>query len=115
MLGLTKSLSPSFSLFLPTLTLCACPVPVSEADYSENKIIQEKSDNVFFIKQSKCIDGSNFFPDGGRGSLNADSNRWCEGKVHITSSNVTVTEGNDVKLKLVIQSHMPLLLYNLQL
>ena len=58
----------------------------------------KKSDNVFlFFKQAnfanhcdkmvatryqaKCIDGSNSFPEGDRGVLIADLNRWWVGKV----------------------------------
>ena len=40
---------------------------------------QENSDNSYF-KQAKCISGSNSFPEGDGSGLNADLNRWCEGR-----------------------------------
>ena len=43
----------------------------------------EPSDNQP-TSTSKCVSDSNFSPDGDRTFLNADLNRWCEGKnVHL--------------------------------
>ena len=103
---MAMSLSPYFSIFLLTLTFCVCPQlcpqpftnkytslslnnevnneakvsqePTSLCESNFQVKFQEKSDNVL-IKQAKCIDSSNFFPDGGSGILNADLNRWCNG------------------------------------
>ena len=59
---------------------------------------QEKSD-IVLIKPPKCIDGSNFFPDGGRGILNADLNRWSNGKSECQE------KGNSIYLKYEFSSH----------
>ena len=89
------SLSPSTSfpntLFLvlvllelvsPTLKSQSKP----QSQYRSQSPYQENSDNLIF-KQPKCIDDSNFFPDGDIGILNEDLNRWCDGRnCHICPS-----------------------------
>ena len=54
------------------LLLSVCSL-LSDSKYQEN------SDSSYF-KQAKCISGSSSFPEGDGGLLNADLNRWFEGK-----------------------------------
>ena len=48
-----------------------------------NQKNQVKSDKVSLTEdknQSKCVNGSNFSPEGDGGVLTADLNRWCGGR-----------------------------------
>ena len=72
------------------LLLSVCPLL---SDFSEKNFqlkYQENSDNEFF-KQAKCINGSNSFPEGGRGFLSADLSRWFEGHISVAHENVPGT------------------------
>ena len=67
--GVWTRICPILGLLL-LLSVCSL---LSDSKYQEN------SDNSY-LKQAKCISGSNSFPEGDNGCLNAVLNRWCNGQ-----------------------------------
>ena len=68
------------------LLFSVCPLSLD----CESNLQEKESDNMCFKqdKQAECIDGSNLFPEGDRGCLNANLNRRCDGRdCHILAFN----------------------------